>query len=50
LGFVYARNWVVNQPTTIKNKNGKIDSNKANTFSRRGTKDLLVVLVQEETL
>jgi hypothetical protein len=48
LGFVYARSWVVNQPTTIKNENGKIDSNEANMFSRRGTKDFLVVLVQEE--
>jgi hypothetical protein len=34
---------------TIKNESGKIDSNKANTFSRRGTMDLLVVLVQQET-
>jgi hypothetical protein len=33
----------------VKNESGKIDSNKANTFSRRGTKELLMVLVQEET-
>jgi hypothetical protein len=49
LGFVYVGSWVVNQPTIVKNENGKIASNKANTFLKKGTKDLLVVLVQAET-
>jgi len=33
----------------IKNESGRTNSNKANTFSRMGIKDLLVVLVQEKT-
>jgi hypothetical protein len=49
LGFVYVESWVVNQPTIVKTENGKIDSNKANTFSKKGTKDLLVVLIQVKT-
>jgi hypothetical protein len=40
LGFVHARSWVINQPTIIKNENGRTNSNKVNTFSKRGTKDL----------
>ncbi len=49
LGFVYVGSWAINQPTTIKNESDKIDSNKVNTFLKRGTNELLVVLVQEET-
>jgi hypothetical protein len=49
LGFVYVRSGAINKPTIGKNESGKIDLNKANTFSRRGTRGLLVVLVQEET-
>jgi hypothetical protein len=49
LGFVYAGNWAINEPTTIKNEGGKIHSDNANTFLKRSTKDLLEVLVQVET-
>jgi hypothetical protein len=45
LGFGYARCWVVNKPTTIEDESGKTNPNKANTFPRRSTWDLLVVLV-----
>ncbi len=44
--------WVLSMqkigPTTITNESCRIDSNKANTFLKRGTKDLLVALVQKE--
>jgi len=49
LGFIYARSWVVNQLTIVKNESGKTNSNKANIFLRRGIRDLLVVLVQKKT-
>jgi hypothetical protein len=40
LGFVHARNWAINLTTIVKNESGRTDSNKVNTFSRKGTKDL----------
>jgi hypothetical protein len=40
LSFVHGRSWAINQPTIIKNESGRTDSNKVNTFSKRGTKDL----------
>ncbi len=33
----------------FKNESGETNSNKANTFLRRGTRGLLVVLIQKET-
>jgi hypothetical protein len=35
----------VNKSTRIENESGKINPNKANTFPKRNTKDLLMVLV-----
>jgi hypothetical protein len=49
LGFVYAKSWVINEPTTIKNESGKTHLDNVNTFLKRSTKDLLMVLVQAET-
>jgi hypothetical protein len=49
LGFVYARNWVINEPTIAKNESGKNHLDNANTFLKWSTNDLLVVLVQAET-
>jgi hypothetical protein len=45
LGFAYARCWVVNKLETIEDEGGKTYPNKANTFLRKCTKDVLVTLV-----
>jgi hypothetical protein len=49
LGFGYARYWVVNKLATIENESDIIDPNKVNTFPRRSTKDVLVVLALAQT-
>jgi hypothetical protein len=45
LGFGYVRCWDVNKPSTVEDESGKTNPNKVNTFPRRSTKDLLVVLI-----
>ncbi len=45
LGFGYARCWAINKHVTIKDESGRTYPNKANTFLRRSTMDVLVVLV-----
>jgi hypothetical protein len=45
LGFGYARCRDVNKPTTIEDESGQTNPNKANTFPRKNTMNLLVVMV-----
>jgi hypothetical protein len=45
LGFGYARCWAINKPTRIEDESDKIDPNRANTFPRRSTKDLMIILI-----
>jgi hypothetical protein len=45
LGFDYAGCWAINKPVIIEDESGRTYPNKANTFLRRNTKDVSVVLI-----
>jgi hypothetical protein len=45
LGFGSERLWVINKLATIEDESGRIDPNKANTFPKKSTRDLVMVLI-----
>jgi hypothetical protein len=45
LGFGSIRLWAINKLATIEDESGRIDPNKADTFPKKNTRDLMMVLV-----